>query len=154
MPTREFTVLEFDAWQAACGDTPAHYIDLIEVLNIFGEHGAARTWRLRSFDGVTRAGAWLNYDEINLKIDADPAGWQLSWHDLLRVCDGIHQTIWCSLHSDHDVVIEAQDSTYWLIATTSSDLVHRVTRDFPNVRPGDFDLLEVSVARITADDEP
>jgi hypothetical protein len=108
------------------------FLDLRDLLQLIADRGLSLKWRVLSFDGVTRPNAKINYERIQ-KLIVPPSGWELSWGELIDLGESIHQSYWCSIHGDESIVIEAQDSSRWVLATADLSLVQRVYDRFSNV---------------------
>jgi hypothetical protein len=95
--------------------------DLKEILAVFGGGGDRFEWRIFSMDCVTLPDAPYSSRDLGGRVASAPAGLIVSWSELLEIGRSLHQTLWCSIHGyEHGrakVVVEAQDSSLWVIAT-------------------------------------
>lgn len=107
-------------------------VDLIDVLRLFEPEVHALSWKC--------AGVWCtseNADEFNR---ASEAGVPLDGKELLRLASGAHQVIDGEFVGTPRggtvprLVIVAEDSTYYLVASPEPEFLDRVRRHFSDVR--------------------
>ena len=108
--------------------------DFIETLERIGPN---LTWYLREVSAIGRAGSGIDVDQLLAASRTPPLGKRLSWEELkaiagklLQVEDGMIAGCASSadvpaignddlLHGRCDVVLEAVDSTRWVVSTTN-----------------------------------
>lgn len=128
------------------------FLDLPDLLPHFVPEGHAWTWAIQRQPELTADEGWdFNLSVLERDVDRDPRGLQLTFEDLVRFGDRVHQVIWgefvaaeapsaLPLKSDDAADVgrraiaglAAIDSTYWLVGGPDH-VVERVAHSFEDV---------------------
>ena len=146
--TSESSVIRIDDKQSA----GRSILNLAQVLEMLPPSAAALVWAVQdlSVSGVSRPG--LDVHELEAQTKRAPSGLVLSWVDLLALARRLTQVqegvIIGSQDRDHmppvgaesavlanyPVVLEAVDSSYWLVHAVDPNLRLLLAKAFANVR--------------------
>ncbi len=114
------------------GSGQALAVDLIDLLRLFETEVRALSWACRD--------VWCLGDRADEFYRAAQAGATLDGDALLRLASGVYQVIdgefigTASNDSRPRLVVVAEDSTYYIVASAEPELLERVRQRFSDVR--------------------
>ena len=113
------------------------FFDLKEIMSAMGPV-EMDYWRIVDLECVSLpTGVWAA-QELEELVDSSPNGFIVTREQLATIAASIFQTIWCIVvghqNSAPSIIVEAQDSTRWVVGSTSIGVVSNLQKQFSDTK--------------------